>query len=157
MVKDFKIEKRSFEKNMSTHYDVSEIISLLNEAGPLSQEKGQAIFDVCSTLLKYYSSPEQEQGDEPPRFHRTKEDKKSGKKIFYTLKEDLPEDSGALKTYPSGDFPWDPAFNGESHNVPRGKVHEFCPTSRKIPEEEFKEMSARGNSKLCDYYECRCT
>ena len=136
---------------MSNNYDVSEFISLINEAPPLTQEQGVEMFKAFKILLKISLAPgqeqdqdqDQEQEQDTPQFHRTYIDKKSGKKIFYALKENLPEDSGALKKYPSGDFPWDPAFKGKSHNVPREKVHVFCPTCRKIPEEEFKEMSAR--------------
>ena len=74
----------------------------------------------------------------PHRFHI---DDKSGRKLFYTRKEEL------------SDFSWrDP---NKTHNVPRGRVHDFCSQCRKIPDEEFEEMSARGST-ICDYWQCLC-
>jgi len=68
-------------------------------------------------------------------------DNKSGKKIFYTKKEGLP------------DFPWkDP---NETHNVPRGRVNDFCSHCRMVPDEEFEEMSIRGST-ICNYWQCLC-
>ena len=83
--------------------------------------------------------------------HRTKVYQKSGRKVFFTMKTKL-SGCAILNRYPSGDFPWK---NRESHNVPRGRVNDFCPTAKPILEGDFKEIGING-SKSCDYWECTC-
>ena len=72
--------------------------------------------------------------------HRTKVYRSSGRKVFFT------------KKVGHGDFRWK---NRESHNVPRGRVDDFCPTAERIREGDFKEIGIRG-SRDRDYWECTC-
>ena len=72
--------------------------------------------------------------------HTTKVYQKSGRKVFFTKQVD------------HGDFQWK---NRESHNVPRGRVNDFCPTAKPILEGDFKEIGIIGSGSR-DYWECTC-